>query len=82
MTRGKLTPEQVCQVPELMKGHTISEIARRFEVTPAAIRNVITQERWKRYSNEPPGKPARCSGCGGLLVDDSQPCLACSLRSR
>jgi hypothetical protein len=80
MTKGKLTEEQVCQVPELMLDRTVSAIARHFGVTPAAIRNVIQEERWKRYSDELPGKPDRCPDCGALVLDDTQPCLACSLR--
>lgn len=78
--RSKLTPEQVCQVPELRReGHTRSAIARMFGVTPAAIRNVILEERWKRYSDEPAGKPDRCPDCGGMVVDDTKPCLHCEM---
>jgi len=79
----KLTPEQVCQVPQLIEdGLTVSAIARKFLVTPAAIRNVILEERWKRYSDEPVGRPDRCLDCGAMVLDDTKPCLHCVMSRR
>jgi len=84
MTRlRKLTPEQICQVPGLREGgHNISEIARGFGVTPAAIRRIIEEETWLRYreTDEPPGKPDRCPDCGGKVANDLEPCRVCTAR--
>lgn len=74
-----LSREQVCQIPNLLKeGYTTREIADYFEVTTMAIRNIILQERWKKYSDED-GHPDRCPDCGSMVVDDLKPCLFCSI---
>ena len=83
MTRlRKLTPEQICQVPKLREaGKNNSEIAREFGVTPANIRRIVEEKTWLRHqeTDEEPGKPDRCPDCGGMVVNDLEPCLRCSL---
>ena len=81
MRLRKLTPEQICQIPQLRQDDcNISEIARMFDVTPSAIRRIINEEIWLRYNGQPAGKPARCPDCGGMVFDDSKPCMVCANR--
>lgn len=76
---GKLTQEQICQVPILVEELGISGVARKFDVSPPAIRYVIDHQLWKQYSNEI-GHPDRCPDCGGLVLNDMEPCPLCSTR--
>jgi len=81
----KLTPEQVCEVPELLEqGFTAHEIAELFEITVYGIRSVIRDKRWEKYKSpdETPGQVARCPDCGGLVKDDRKPCMPCDFRRR
>jgi len=69
----RLTEEQVLEVPELLnQGVSISAIARKFGVSGSSIRRIIAEKVWLRG-----GKPDRCPDCGGLVLDDSRPCLKC-----
>jgi hypothetical protein len=77
----KLSEVQIKQIPKLLEqGVTISAIARMFSVTPAAVRGVIVEEKWKRYTDEPPGEPDRCPDCGAMVLDDTQPCRGCMVK--
>ena len=83
MYARKITPTQICQIPELLKqGESISGIARTLGVTAAAIRSVILEEKWKRYTNEPRGMIDRCPDCGTMVVDDTKPCMTCIVNRR
>ena len=77
----KLSEAQIRQIPKLLEqGYTISAIARMFGVTPAAVRSVIVEEKWKRYTDEPPGEPDRCPDCGAMVLDDTEPCRGCVVK--
>ena len=83
MHAHKLTPTQICKIPALLNsGENISSIGRILGVTPAAIRGVILEEKWKRYEDEPPGQEDRCPDCGAKVKDDTQPCLECTISRR
>lgn len=83
MNNRRLSAEEVLKVPRLLRdGHTASSISRLYGVSPAAIRNLIQEERWRRFSDEPPGQPERCPDCGGMVADDTLPCHVCDLRQK
>ena len=78
---GKLKRDQLIQIPALKEeGLSNSEIADLFDVTSGSIRNAIKNKRWEQFDEE--GQAARCPDCGGMVLDDSEPCRLCSMRRR
>lgn len=77
----KLSLEHVKQIPILLKdGLRPFEIACKLtelsgqKVSSKHIVKAIKNEYWK---DKEPGKQERCPDCGGLVEDDSKPCLVC-----
>ncbi len=74
-----MTPEQLCRIPALRKdGRNIQEIAAEIGSSVNDVRDAIVSKAWERYYEEP-GHPDRCPDCGGMVMDDTQPCAYCSL---
>lgn len=78
--KRKLSPEQIIQIPGLVEELGISGTARKFNVSPPAIRHIIDNEVWKQYGDEV-GKPDRCPDCGSLVMNDMEPCPLCAART-
>lgn len=50
-TRGKLTPEQVKEIRSLMGEHTMTEIAKMFDVSVASVSNIANNKTWRRLQS-------------------------------